>query len=113
MEHDAEDEAMDGSRVSGWTVYMLRCGDGSLYTGIARDLARRLNDHRQGAGARYTRGRGPLTIVYEERCGDRSRAQEREAAIKRLSRARKEALIRASGGGRAEAGIDGSGPSDA
>lgn len=79
---------------SGWTVYVLRCGDGTFYTGIARDLARRLMAHEQGAGARYTRGRGPFSLVYTEPCEDRSHAQVREAAIKRLSREAKEQLVR-------------------
>lgn len=77
---------------SGWTVYVLRCGDGTFYTGIARDLAKRLAAHERGIGARYTRGRGPFSLVYTEACEDRSRAQIREAAIKRLSRNAKQRL---------------------
>ena len=74
-------------------VYILRCGDGSLYTGIARDVDRRLAVHRSGKGAKYTRGRGPVTIVYREECPDKSTALRREAAIKRLTHAEKETLI--------------------
>jgi len=82
------------SLVVGWCVYILRCGDATLYTGIAADLTRRLAAHRAGTGARYTRGRKPLRIVYEEPCADRAQASRREAAIKRLPRRQKLALIR-------------------
>lgn len=75
-----------------WTVYILRCGDNTLYTGITNDLPRRLAAHRSGKGAKYTRGRGPLTLLYTEEQPDRSAASRREAAIKTLSRAEKEAL---------------------
>lgn len=76
-----------------WTVYILRCGDGSLYTGITDDLPRRLQAHRSGKGAKYTRGRGPLELVYQEACADRSAASKREWAIKHLSREEKLALV--------------------
>ena len=75
-----------------WTVYILRCGDGTLYTGITNDLPRRLAAHRSGKGAKYTRGRGPLALLYAEEQPDRSAASRREAAIKALSREEKEAL---------------------
>ena len=75
-----------------WTVYILRCGDGTLYTGITNDLPRRLAAHRSGKGAKYTRGRGPLALLYAEEQPDRSTASRREAAIKALSRKEKEAL---------------------
>jgi putative endonuclease len=75
-------------------VYLLRCRDGSLYTGITNDLARRLAAHRAGKGGAYTRSRGPLRLVYREIVRDRSAALRREAAIKRLCRADKLALIR-------------------
>jgi putative endonuclease len=68
---------------------MLKCGDGSLYTGIATDIGRRLDEHNAGKGAKYTRGRTPVSLVYKERCPDQSRAVKRELAIKRMSRARK------------------------
>ncbi|HXV26628.1 MAG TPA: GIY-YIG nuclease family protein [Candidatus Paceibacterota bacterium] len=77
-----------------WFVYILRCGDGTLYTGIATDVQRRLAEHRKNAGARYTRGRGPFRVVYRERVSGRSTALKREAAIKRLTRGRKLQLIR-------------------
>lgn len=72
---------------------MLRCGDGSLYTGWTNDLEKRLAAHRSGTGAKYTRGRGPVTLVYSEDFPDKSSAMKREAAIKKLSRPQKEALI--------------------
>lgn len=77
-----------------WYVYILRCGDGSLYTGIAADVAARLSQHRSGVGAKYTRGRGPLKLVYQEACPDKGAALRREIQIKGLTKARKEALIR-------------------
>ena len=76
-----------------WYVYILRCGDGTLYTGISDDVARRLAAHRSGKGAKYTRGRGPLELVYQEQVPDKAAALRREAAIKRLRRREKERLI--------------------
>lgn len=76
-----------------WKVYILRCGDGSLYTGITTDVRKRLETHRSGKGAKYTRGRGPLEVVYTEECLDHSAALKREYAIKALSREEKEKLI--------------------
>jgi len=84
----------DGAHAAQWTVYMLRCGDSTLYTGITNDLARRLAAHRAGTGARYTRGRGPLRLVYRECCESKSAALKREIAIKRLDAASKRALVR-------------------
>jgi len=78
-----------------WFVYMLRCADGSLYTGVATDLERRLEEHNAGCGAKYTRGRTPVDLVYQESCVDRSRAARREFAIKRMTRADKLRLIAA------------------
>ena len=74
-------------------VYMLRCKDGSLYTGWTNDLAHRLDMHREGKGAKYTRGRGPLDLVYSEELGDKETAMKREAAIKKLTRQQKLLLI--------------------
>ena len=76
-----------------WQVYVLRCGDGSLYTGIARDALARLRQHEAGKGARYTRGRGPLVMVLLEPAASHGDALRREAAIRKLGRAGKEALI--------------------
>ena len=78
--------------MSGWCVYILACGDGSLYTGATNDFPARLATHREGRGARYTRGRGPLLAVYLEPCAGRSEALSREHRIKRLSLAKKRAL---------------------
>ncbi len=75
-----------------WWVYILRCRDATLYTGITTDPATRLSAHNAGRGARYTRGRRPVALVHLERAPDRSAAQRREAAIKRLPRASKERL---------------------
>lgn len=72
-----------------WAVYILECGDGSLYTGITNDLEARISAHEEGSGAKYTRGRGPFKLVYQEECVDRSRASKREIEIKALSRAEK------------------------
>ena len=77
-----------------WKLYILRCGDGSLYTGITTDVEKRLAVHRSGKGAKYTRGRGPLTVVYTEGCGDHSAALKRELEIKALTRDQKEMLIK-------------------
>lgn len=76
-----------------WCVYILRCGDGTLYTGMTDDFERRLAAHRSGRGAKYTRGRGPLEPVFREACGSMSEALKREYAIKQLSRKEKLALI--------------------
>ncbi len=75
-----------------WFVYLVRCGDGTLYTGIARDVAARLAAHDAGKGARYTRGRGPVTLCASRRCTSQGDALRLEHAIKCLSRADKEAL---------------------
>ena len=74
-------------------AYILQCADGTLYTGWTTDLARRLQAHNSGQGARYTRGRRPVRLVYYEEQPTRSAAQKREAAIRRLSRADKLKLI--------------------
>ena len=76
-----------------WCVYILRCGDGSLYTGATDDFPRRLEAHRSGKGAKYTRGRGPLEPVYRENLPDMSAALKREYAIKHLSREEKLRLV--------------------
>jgi predicted GIY-YIG superfamily endonuclease len=77
-----------------WYVYILRCGDDSLYCGITPDVEKRLEQHRTGKGAKYTRGRGPLELVYREECGDHSAALKRELEIKALTREEKELLIK-------------------
>lgn len=77
-----------------WTVYILECGDGTLYTGITDDLERRLKAHSRGKGAKYTRGRGPLKLRYREELADKGAALKRECAIKRLRKSEKIALFR-------------------
>ena len=74
-------------------VYLLECADGTYYTGWTTDVARRLRAHNAGRGARYTRGRRPVRLVYVEEHASRGQAQRREAALRRLSRAEKAALI--------------------
>jgi len=73
-------------------VYLLECGDGSIYTGYTKDVANRLEDHKSGNGAKYTRGRGPFRIQRVERYPSRSTAQSREYEIKQLTRQQKEKL---------------------
>lgn len=76
-----------------WCVYILRCRDGSLYTGITNDLPARLAAHNSGTGAKYTRSRGPVVLVYRETANDHGHALRREAAIKALSRSEKIKLL--------------------
>jgi putative endonuclease len=78
-----------------WFVYVLRCRDGSLYTGISTDVEQRVAAHNAGKGARYTRPRRPVAVVHVERKRSRSTALKREAAIKSLSRAEKLSMLRA------------------
>lgn len=77
----------------GWMVYILRCGDGTLYTGCTNDLSRRLKAHQSGKGAKYTRSRPPVTLVYQEEAADKSAALRREIALKRLTRQEKLVLV--------------------
>ena len=76
-----------------WYLYVLRCGDGTLYTGITTDVSRRLEAHRAGKGAKYTRGRGPLELVYQQPCASHGEALQMEYRFKQLSRAEKERRI--------------------
>ena len=78
-----------------WVLYILRCKDGTLYTGITDDLPRRLKAHREGKGAKYTRGRAPLTLCYTEPCENHSQALRRECTVKKQTKAQKEALCAA------------------
>ena len=88
----------EGSIVT-WHVYMIEASDGSLYTGIATDLTRRFDEHASGRGAKYfNAGRKPLWVVYSETVENRSAAQVREAAIKRLSRVEKLELVESKSG---------------
>lgn len=76
-----------------WYLYILRCKDDTLYTGITTDVEKRLETHRAGRGAKYTRGRTPLELVYRETCGTHSQALKREVEIKKLTRQEKQNLI--------------------
>ena len=80
-----------------WFVYLLRCADGTLYTGIAMDVSRRCRQHNAGTASRYTRSRLPVVVVYQEAHANRSLALRREAALKALSRQQKLSLIRLAG----------------
>ena len=81
--------------MSEWSIYLLRCADGSVYTGIATDVSRRISEHEQGKrGAKYLRGRGPFELVYQRVVGDRSIATRIEYRVKQLTRIEKEDLQR-------------------
>lgn len=77
----------------GWFVYVVRCADRTLYTGVTTDTQRRIAEHNQGVGARYTRSRGPVRLVYTERAADRGAALRREHEIKRMSADAKKQLV--------------------
>ena len=77
-----------------WYVYILKCRDGSLYTGIATDVERRLADHTANKGSKYLRGRGPLKVVFKKQVGKKGQALQVEQKIKRLPRHKKEALVK-------------------
>ncbi|OGR80223.1 MAG: endonuclease [Elusimicrobia bacterium GWC2_64_44] len=85
-------------KTKSWTVYIVRCANGALYTGITNDLAGRIADHNAGRGAKYTAAFGPVELAWKKRKKDRSAASKLEAAIKKLSRPEKDALL--SGAGR-------------
>ena len=76
-----------------YTVYILLCGDNTLYTGITTNIERRLQEHQEGKGSKYTRARQAIKIVYCEKCRDKSKASKREAEIKCLTRKEKDTLI--------------------
>jgi putative endonuclease len=77
----------------GWVCYLLRCADDTFYCGISNDMEKRLAAHNAGEGAKYTRGRIPVSVVYCESCSDKSAALKREMQIKRLSRGAKQVLV--------------------
>ncbi len=79
--------------MSTWFVYILRCSDGTLYTGISTDVTKRVLSHNAGTGAKYTRSRLPVVCVWQETASSESVARKREAALKRLTRAEKQALV--------------------
>ena len=76
-----------------WSLYILKCSDGSFYTGITNDLERRFKMHQAGKASRYTRSHGPVEMLYSEKCGDRSSALIRECEVKEWPRTKKAALI--------------------
>ncbi len=76
-----------------WSVYLLGCADGSFYTGIAKDVSARVAQHNRGQGAKYTRGRRPVELLFSEEVGDRGEALRREYAIKQLSKNKKTQMI--------------------
>jgi putative endonuclease len=80
-----------------WWLYMLACADGSLYTGIARDVGRRMKQHEAGVASRYTRGRGPVVLIHKEECCGHSAALKKEAKIKKLTKQGKEEYVRKNG----------------
>ncbi len=80
--------------MSDWFLYLIRCCDGTLYTGIAVDVARRFTEHQKGTGAKYLRGRAPLALVFQKKIGSRSLALAVEIRVKKLSKASKEELIK-------------------
>lgn len=82
----------DLERHTGWHVYIVRCADRTLYTGVAKDLTARIAAHNDGRGAKYTRHRLPVKLVYTEAVADRAAAQRREFQLKRLTRGAKRAL---------------------
>lgn len=76
-----------------WRLYILKCSDGTFYTGITNDLQRRVEQHNNGSASRYTRSRLPVVLLHEERCRNRSSALKKECRVKALSRKEKEAYI--------------------
>ena len=88
-----ETNALCNKKKSVWYLYILECSDSTYYTGITNNLKRRLEQHNNGTGAKYTRGRAPLKVVYTEICANRSEATKLETKIKKLSRKAKEQLI--------------------
>ena len=76
-----------------WYLYILECRDGTLYTGITDDIPRRLDQHNSGKGAKYTRGRGPVILRYQEECGTRAEASRREYEVHHMTRQEKLKLI--------------------
>ncbi|MGA2586885.1 MAG: GIY-YIG nuclease family protein [Candidatus Aminicenantales bacterium] len=94
----AQEEHTSPAAGAVWSLYILKCGDRSLYTGVTIDVDRRLREHQQGTASRYTRTRRPLVLAYREECGSRSQALSRECAVKSLNRQRKNELILTSPG---------------
>jgi putative endonuclease len=81
------------SKQSSWCVYILKCSDNTYYTGITNNIKRRIKQHETNKGAKYTKGRGPFTLVYQDKCQNRSEASQKECAIKKLTLPEKNNLI--------------------
>ena len=86
---DSPEEGSAVSHPANWIVYILKCSDQTLYTGITNNLDHRINEHENGSGAKYTRGRAPFRLIYSETHSSRSQASKRELEIKSFDRARK------------------------
>lgn len=84
---------MPNNNSEGWSLYLIRCSSGQLYTGITTDVDRRFAEHQQGKGAKFLRGKGPLELVFAALIGDRSDALKMEIRVKKLRRSKKEVLI--------------------
>ncbi|MEJ2611149.1 MAG: GIY-YIG nuclease family protein [Candidatus Thiodiazotropha sp.] len=85
---------MNEIKQTAWYVYILRCADQTLYTGITNNIDRRLSEHNRGVGAKYTRGRAPVELVFEELADSKGEALRREYAIKKMSSAQKKKIIK-------------------
>ena len=81
------------AEAANWSLYILKCGDGTFYTGVTNDIDRRFRAHQEGKASRFTRTRRPVALVYQEPCGTRSQALTRECAVKSMSRQKKEDLV--------------------
>jgi len=88
------DNSVSGTPVE-WFIYLIRCQNGHLYTGISTDVARRFTEHQRGKGAKYLRGKGPLELVYQQKIGTRSAALKAEATVKKMPKKDKENMIQA------------------
>ncbi|MDQ6996003.1 MAG: GIY-YIG nuclease family protein [Mariprofundus sp.] len=86
----------DSNKHIEWYIYLIRCNNGHLYTGISTDVARRFSAHQCGKGAKYLRGKNPLELVYQKKAGSRSDALKSEALVKKMTKAAKENMIRQS-----------------
>ena len=89
----AKGKSSNAGRREKWFLYILRCQDGSFYTGVTNDIERRIKMHNSGRASRYTRSRRPVELLYQEKCGSRTRALVRECSVKTYSRPEKEKLI--------------------
>lgn len=91
---------MKRGKTGAWWLYVLVCRDGSWYTGITNDVGRRLEMHEKGTASKYTRSRRPVRMIYQEPCRNRSEALKKEAAVKRMRKAKKEEYVRCHGAGK-------------